>query len=602
MFGSFMQTRFSHAVLVVCGAVLVLSVHASAVRAQACVGCTPLDDTTGPMYLGTYPLGLYPGVSNTPPAAHLALAMLAAANVVPRDAAGFPDADGLVGMLSIGMSNTNQEFAAFERAQDVNLVRDARLVILDGAVGGQSAEVIMNPLAPYWNTVDARVAATGLDPDQIQVVWLKEADGLVATTAFPDHADTLETHLRAIVTHLKDRFPQLQLCFVSSRIYGGYSSNPARNEPLSYETAFAYRNLIDAQASGDPTLNADAGAGPVEAPVVVWGPYLWANGIIPRASDGLTWVPADYEPDNIHPAASGENKVAAMLTGFFNGNAMATPWYLANNGADLAFIDAHKDAYVDAALPASNFGGLTELTWSTAGKRAYTQYDLSSVVDSVVYAKLSLRVLPTAQIASGEVVVVPNTTWNELTITAATAPPFAGAVLGIIPNASAGTAVSLDVTSAVQAAIAAAPGSAHLSLGIRPRPGPQGDQQVWSREGGDAPRLVLTTIPRATSIGRTPSAKRALVITTAPNPISDRARIAVTGANENETISATIVDVHGKVVRTLTTGESAGGAAEFVWDGRDQRARVVASGVYFVRAETAGRNGATATRKIVVVR
>ena len=75
---------------------------------------------------------------------------------------------------------------------------------------------------------------------------------------------------------------------------------------------------------------------------------------------------------------------------------------------------------------------------------------------------------------------------------------------------------------AVQAAIAAAPGSAQLSLGIRPRPGPQGDQQVWSREGGDAPRLVLTTIPRPTSIGRTPSAKRALVITTAPNPIKPR--------------------------------------------------------------------------------
>ena len=46
--------------------------------AQACVGCTPLDDAGGPPYQGVYPLGLYAGGTNSPPAAHLALAMNAA--------------------------------------------------------------------------------------------------------------------------------------------------------------------------------------------------------------------------------------------------------------------------------------------------------------------------------------------------------------------------------------------------------------------------------------------------------------------------------------------------------------------------------------------
>ena len=567
-------------------------------HAQACVGCTPLDDAAGPAYLGIYPLGLYPGSTNTPPPAHLALALAAAADIVPRNAAGTPAANGRIGFLSIGMSNTNQEFAAFERAEDTNLARNARIIIVDGAVGGQSADVIQNPAAPYWNIVDARVAASGLDPDQVQVVWLKEADGMVSTFTFPDHADTLEAHVRSIVTNLKDKFPQLQICFVSSRIYGGYSSNPMRNEPLSYETAFAFRNMIDAQITGDPTLNPDPSAGPVEAPVILWGPYLWANGTVPRASDGLTWVLADYEADNIHPSGPGENKVAAMLSGFFNTDVTAAPWYLADT-ADLVYIDAHKDAFVDASFPATNFGTLSQLTWGNPGKRAYLQFDLSSVVDSVVCAKLSMRVLPNSATGLADIVLINNTTWNETTITAATAPPFSATLLGTIPNASAGTAISLDVTAQVQALLSAAPGSAQLCVGVRAGQGPMGDQQVWSREGGHAPRLVLTTIPKATSVGRTPNAKQALWVTTAPNPVRHGASIILGGARAGERATVVIVDVRGAIVRTLTAADA---TQPIVWDGRDDRGSRVPSGVYFARASLPAHLGRTGVGKIVVLR
>ena len=563
--------------------------------AQACIGCTPLDDAAGPAYLGLYPLGLYPGGTNTPPLAHLALALAAASNVVPRSTDGAPDANGRIGFLSIGMSNANQEFAAYERAADTNLGRNARVIIVDGAISSQTAELISNPAAPYWNIVDGRVAAAGLDRDQVQVVWLKEALGTVPLLTFPNHADTLEMHVHTIVTYLKDKFPQLRMCFVSSRIYGGYTSNPMRNEPLSYETGFAFRNLIEAQITGDPTLNANPMAGPVEAPVILWGPYLWANGTVPRASDGLTWVPADYEADYIHPSALGEDKVAAMLTSFFGTDAKATPWYLADT-ADLVYVDAFKDAYVDAALPNTNFGADAQLTWQYPGKRAYMQFDLSGVVDSVVIAKLSMRVLPEAQTGWTDIMLVDDTTWNELTITAATAPLFSATKLGTIPGASPGTAISLDVTSAVQAALAAAPGSAQLCVAARSRPGLVVDEHVWSREGGDAPRLVLTTVPKATAVGRTPSGARALTVITAPNPVRHGARIGIAGARRGERAEVTIVDVRGSVVRTLTTRDA---TQPIQWDGRDDKARWVPSGVYFARASYANRTG---VGKIVVLR
>src|SRR5262245_47858476 len=95
-------------------AVLALAPLATPTRAAlTCPACTPLDDAGGPPHLGTWPLGLYPGASNTPPPAHAALAAAAAANVVPRGTSGAPSANGWIGLLSIGMSNTNQEFATF---------------------------------------------------------------------------------------------------------------------------------------------------------------------------------------------------------------------------------------------------------------------------------------------------------------------------------------------------------------------------------------------------------------------------------------------------------------------------------------------------------
>ncbi len=430
---------------------------------------------------------------------------------------------------------------------------------------------------------------------------MKQADGSVPNTTFPAHADTLETHLRGIVRDLKNRFPQLRLCYVGSRIYGGYTSGVQRGEPLSYETAFAFRNLIADQIGGNAALNADPNAGPVEAPVILWGPYLWANGTVPRASDGLTWLQADYESDNVHPSPSGEAKVAALLTGFFATDATATPWYAPDPTSSLFTLDAVADAYVDDAQPAVNFGALPALDWSYPAVRAYVMFDLSAVTDSVVHAKLSLKTPPNETLRAGEVVVVTNGAWGELTITAAGAPPLDGAILGIIPNASRGTAVSLDVTAAVQAAIAANPGTAAISLGIRARPGAAVPESVGSRESADPPRLVLTLVARPTAVRGRIAAPPPLRLSAVPNPSGGRTRIVVDMERPGHLV-VDVVDVRGRRVRTLSDLAMEAGLHEFVWSGRDHGNRLVPAGVYFVRATVAGVPGARTSRKLIVVR
>jgi hypothetical protein len=123
--------------------------------------------------------------------------------------------------------------------------------------------------------VDQRLKAAGVANAQVQVVWIKQA--LIAEAQFgefPAHARKLESDLVTTLQLLKQRFPNLQLAYLSSRIYAGYATTSLNPEPYAYEGAFSIRWIIDAQVKGDPKLNADAARGPVQSPVVLWGPYL----------------------------------------------------------------------------------------------------------------------------------------------------------------------------------------------------------------------------------------------------------------------------------------------------------------------------------------
>ena len=65
------------------------------------------------------------------------------------------------------------------------------------------------------------------------------------------------------------------------------------------------------------------------APVMLWGPYLWADGMTPR-SDGLVWQRADFEDDGVHPSVNGEAKVGLMLLEFFKSSTYTRCWFVAN--------------------------------------------------------------------------------------------------------------------------------------------------------------------------------------------------------------------------------------------------------------------------------
>jgi hypothetical protein len=148
---------------------------------------------------------------------------------------------------------------------------------------------------------------------------------------FPTHVAKLQAELELVAQNLHTFFPNLVVTYISSRYYAGYS-NGVKNtdpEPYSYEQGYAVKNVIQDQLNGLPSLNFDPSKGPVMAPWLSWGPYTWANGLLPR-SDGLVWTCQDLRSDGIHPILPGQLRAASILLSFFRTDDTTAPWFLAH--------------------------------------------------------------------------------------------------------------------------------------------------------------------------------------------------------------------------------------------------------------------------------
>jgi hypothetical protein len=318
------------------------------------VGRTPLDDLGAGLDLGQFQGGLYPGGENAVPPTHAAEGLARAAAVRPVDASGQPSPGGRAVLLSIGMSNTSQEFCSASSVEPCDpwtsmgqaavhpAVNREWLVIANGARGGQVASTWDSPTDPNYDFVrDARLAPKGVTEAQVQVLWIKQANPLPTVSLPAANADArqLEATLGDVVRAARVRYPNLAIAFLSSRIYAGYADTALNPEPYAYESGFSVKWLIEAQIEQMAGAGVDPIAGDLDfdsaAPWLAWGPYLWADGTTPR-SDGLLWSCSDFEGDGTHPTQPGEEKVADLLLAFLLASPFATPWFRAPAAAPSA--------------------------------------------------------------------------------------------------------------------------------------------------------------------------------------------------------------------------------------------------------------------------
>ncbi len=293
--------------------------------------------------------GLYPGGLNQAPASHDSAARLRRNAIRPLDVNGDEHPFGKYVLLSIGMSNTTQEWCSATSAPPCTAwslmgraaadpgVNRASLVIVNGAADGQDVSTWTSPTSPNYERIrTARLNPLGLSENQVQAAWVK------LTTARPMTAlpsDTADAHiflagLGQVLRTLKLRYPNLQLVFLSSRTYGGYGTIDFRLEPFAYEQGLAVKWAIESQMNEVRGMLPNPRAGTLDyvkksAPLLLWGPYLWADGAVPR-SDGLRWLRSDFEEDGIQPSQAGEAKVATILLEFFKNSPHTRCWFVAN--------------------------------------------------------------------------------------------------------------------------------------------------------------------------------------------------------------------------------------------------------------------------------
>ena len=145
-----MRTTAITAITVAQAIALVCAVGLNASRASA---QTPINDLGTGSYLNQYQGGLYPGGSNAMPAGHFGAAMARSVNMQPLNTAGQPDPNGKYVLMSVGMSNTSQEwcgqdssltsqpYSLMGQAASHAAVDHSRMVIFNGARGGQRRDV-----------------------------------------------------------------------------------------------------------------------------------------------------------------------------------------------------------------------------------------------------------------------------------------------------------------------------------------------------------------------------------------------------------------------------------------------------------------------------
>ena len=224
--------------------------------------------------------------------------------------------DGVIGLVCVGMSNANQECTDFisrvrgSWAAEVN----AAVKVVNCAVGGHAIERWNDPAydATLWDDCKGRKRAqAGVRADQVRVLWHKAANQFTTASgggpkplypAAGSDYEAFRTNLATFAARVRTEFPSVQAVYTSSRSYGGFANSASRGEPLSYEEGHALNTWLKDNRE-------------VQGVWYGWGPYLWAPDCASgtRNGGGTCYVRDDYVADGVHPSASGEAKVSALL-------------------------------------------------------------------------------------------------------------------------------------------------------------------------------------------------------------------------------------------------------------------------------------------------
>lgn len=379
-------------------------------------GNVPITEIGTGFFMG-YQGGLYPGGSNNIPPAHLLAGRNMGNTIKPLNAEGAVDMDnGKIVFVAFGASTAGNTFNTFKAT--VNSTPDIYnpcLKFVNLCMGGKGLETMIPPQHDwYWAQIaDTLMEDFEVTAEQVQIGWIKTASKDDSIPEFPMQADSIYDKYIPSIQRIKENFPNIRILYISSHAYGGYAGELSDNadlagEPAAYYGGFAVKWVIEDQIEGSPEL--DYTGVDAVSPWLAWGPYFWADGLTPRAADGLIWECEDYEPDGggFHLSESGKTKESEMLIDFLYNHPSSKKWF--RNGpkwsscdpagrlADGSIIenDSETDYFEDALTiyPSPNDGNFY-VSWNNiiAGN---CLLQLANSQGQVIYNK-------TLQLAEGDV-------------------------------------------------------------------------------------------------------------------------------------------------------------------------------------------------------
>jgi hypothetical protein len=313
-----------------------------------------LNDLGTGNFENAYQGGLYPNGSNVRPAAQDSYGVTLANAIQPLDSNGNPSPTGKYVFMAIGESTAQNEFNRFLPIANADPAKNPNMVIVNGAQGGATPNLLTSTTSTYWTTVlENYLPQNSVTQYQVVAIWIEDTDG-IATGTFPTDVSNLQSEYETLMQTMLTLFPNLKMVYFSSRVYAGYSNGlttPDNPEPYAYEVGYAVKWAIGDQLNGNANLCDGNGCSPVLAPWMSWGTYYWSNGMLGR-SDGLEWDCEDFSFDGTHPSTFfGQLKVATALLQFLKTDDTTKPWYLAPVLGLTATAGNNQSGIVGTALP-----------------------------------------------------------------------------------------------------------------------------------------------------------------------------------------------------------------------------------------------------------
>lgn len=279
---------------------------------------------------------------------------------VPRtaaeQAAGLAAANSITSgsrvLLSIGMSNAKGIWDKFRDDADEDPLKDPNLQVVNGAQpGGATSSWAQQGLQKTWGELDESLANAGVTKNNVYIIWFVTHNA-VGSQSLEAYSTALESNARDALDIFAIEFPNLKVVWLQPMIYAGYSTTSGNSEPYAHESGVVVQRLLASQ----------------DWPFFVgYGPYLWADGVVPR-EDGLTYLCSDFKDDGNHPDVGAKTKHSDGLLQFFHEDSVAGIGYLVSGSLlTVPAVVGFDQATAEATIASAGFvvGAVTTATSAT---------------------------------------------------------------------------------------------------------------------------------------------------------------------------------------------------------------------------------------------